>query len=83
MKLLHNNAYASTPVVRLIVEAICPVCGPLTDAPAEGTFSLILAHEHTAATAHVVILNGTTDLPEITDENHGATAFLPAQWGQA
>ena len=82
MKSLHN-AHSLTPVVRLIVEAICPVCGPLTDAPAEGIVSLVLAHEHTAATAHVVILNGTTDLPEITDENHCATAFLPAQWGQA
>jgi hypothetical protein len=82
MKSLYNTQ-SLTPVVRLIVEAICPICGPLTDAPAEGIVSLILAHEHTAATAHVVIFNGSTDLPEITDEGHGATALIPAQWGQA
>jgi hypothetical protein len=48
---------------RLIIEAECTTCGPICDEP-EGGISLVrLALAHSAATEHVVILNGTTDVP--------------------
>ncbi len=47
---------------RLIIEAQCSVCGPLEDA--DGFSTVRLAMGHSSALGHVVILNGTTDLPE-------------------
>jgi hypothetical protein len=82
MNLAHHSSTSARPV-RLIVEAICPVCGPLIQAPAEGIFPLVLAQEHTASTGHVVVLNGTTDLPEAAEEASFLAAIVPAQWGEA
>jgi hypothetical protein len=49
---------------RLVIEAECTTCGRVGDEAAEGMSIVQLALAHTSATGHVVILNGTTDLPE-------------------
>lgn len=48
---------------RLVIEAECSTCGVLgDDGQAFSTIELVVAH--TKATGHVVILNGTCDLPD-------------------
>ncbi len=49
---------------RLIIHADCTTCGRLHDDDAEPLMVPSLALEHTARTAHVVVLNGTSDLPD-------------------
>jgi hypothetical protein len=49
---------------RLIIEAQCAVCGPLFDQQVEGLLPVRRALRHSSIVGHVVILNGTTDLPE-------------------
>ena len=83
MKLSQESLNDARPIVRLLVEATCPICGPITNVPAEGIFAIVAAQEHTAQTAHVVILNGTTDQPEIAEDWPTNTVVIPAQWGQA
>ena len=51
---------------RLVIEAECTTCGRIGDA-ADGLSTVQLAMEHTVATGHIVILNGTTDLPDADD----------------
>jgi hypothetical protein len=48
---------------RLVIEAECTTCGPICDETEDGISIVRLALAHSAATGHVVILNGTTDLP--------------------
>lgn len=48
---------------RLIIEAQCAICGPLHD-QVEGLSPVRHALRHSSMVGHVVILNGTTDLPE-------------------
>jgi hypothetical protein len=48
---------------RLVIEAECTTCGRVDD-EADGMSTVLLALEHTVGTRHVVILNGTTDLPD-------------------
>jgi hypothetical protein len=51
------------PTARLVIEAECTTCGPICD-DTENRISIVrLALEHSTATEHVVILNGTTDVP--------------------
>lgn len=50
----HNDSPA-----RLIIEALCATCGPLGDGHVEG-----LSPVRSSTAGHVVILNGTSDLPE-------------------
>lgn len=59
-------------LARLVIEAECPTCGRVGDEAAEGMSIVPLALAHTSATGHVVILNGTTDLPEADDEGTAA-----------
>src|SRR5437879_3982939 len=47
---------------RLVLQPDCTTCGCLTDE--RGYSVLKVALDHTAQTGHVVVLNGTTDLPE-------------------
>jgi hypothetical protein len=55
---------ANSSKARLVVEAHCPACGFLNDDPqADGLSNISLALEHASAHGHVVILNGTADLP--------------------
>ncbi len=49
---------------RLIIEALCTICGPLDDEHAEGLSTVRRALRHSSTAGHVVILNGTADLPE-------------------
>src|SRR6185437_8074205 len=59
---------AHSSKTRLVVDAHCPACGFLNnDQQADGLFNISLALEHASVHGHVVILNGTADLP--TDEN--------------
>ncbi len=87
MKLSHPSEQARQPAVRLIVEAICTTCGTLADAGLGGFASVKLARRHTALTGHVVVLSGTTDLPESTEEDvlldELTKAGVLTQWGEA
>ncbi len=55
----HNDSPA-----RLIIEALCAICGPLGDENVEGLSPVRRALHHSSTAGHGVILNGTTDLPE-------------------
>lgn len=78
-----SNLYPPISSVRLIIEAICPQCGPLTPVPMEGVSAILLAQKHTAETAHIVVLNGTVDLPEPAEEFYLDCLLFPGQWGEA
>ncbi len=49
---------------RLILEAACAQCGPLNPANIDPLSIPRLALQHSAETGHVVILNGTADVPD-------------------
>jgi len=78
-----TNSHLSISSARLIVEAVCPQCGPLTTAPIEGITAILLAQKHTTETAHVVILNGTIDLPEAAEEYRLDCLLVPVPWVEA
>jgi hypothetical protein len=59
LKATRPNA---APGSRLIIEAICTTCGHL-DEQSGGLALVLAAREHTEVTGHIVVLNGTTDLP--------------------
>jgi hypothetical protein len=66
--LIDQMDRANSPKSRLVVDALCPACGFLNDdQEADALFAISLALEHTSAHGHVVILNGTTDLPTHED----------------
>lgn len=77
------NSHPRTFSARLIVEAVCPQCGPLTATPMEGITAILLAQKHTAETKHVVVLNGTIDLPEAPEEYCLDCLLIPVPWGEA
>jgi transposase len=54
---------------RLIIEAHCSICGPLHDQLQEGLSTLRLAMRRSSSLGHVVVLNGTTDLPEDSERS--------------
>lgn len=57
-----HRAKSSRP--RLVVDTHCPACGFLNDdQQPDGLFNISLALEHPSAHEHVVILNGTIDIP--------------------
>jgi hypothetical protein len=47
--------------VRLVIEAECSLCGPISVSENIGVEPIDAALMHTAQTEHVVILNGTVD----------------------
>jgi hypothetical protein len=51
-------------IPRVIIEATCTTCGPL-DGHEEGAEGINLARAHTEATGHIVVLSGTSDIPEL------------------
>jgi tellurite resistance-related uncharacterized protein len=55
--------------VRLIVEAECSTCGPVFQAETDPQAILTLATAHSGSTGHVVILHGTSDVPESDEPN--------------
>jgi hypothetical protein len=63
---------------RLVVEAECSTCGPLTDDHSDGLSVVQFALSHTAKTGHIVILNGTTDIPEVAGDLSMARPAIPA-----
>ena len=68
-----DGANSSKP--RLVVDAHCPACGFLNDdQQADGFLNISLALEHTSAHGHVVILNGTTDIPSDEELRSAVTA---------
>ena len=70
---------ANSSKARLVVDAHCPACGFLNDdQQADGLFNITLALEHSSAHGHVVILNGTADLPPVEGLRPALTAFHSA-----
>ena len=70
---------ANSSKARLVVHAHCPACGFLNDDDQpDGLFNISVAHEHTSAHGHVVILNGTADLPTDEDLRPALTAYYGA-----
>jgi hypothetical protein len=63
---------------RLVVEAECPTCGPLAGDHTDGLSVVQFALSHTAKTGHVVILSGTTDIPEVGGDLSMARPAIPA-----
>jgi hypothetical protein len=47
--------------IRIVIEAECSRCGPLSAQENTGLGNIDAALAHTAQTGHVVILNGTVD----------------------
>lgn len=47
--------------LRVVIEAECSRCGPLSAHETAGLGNIDAALAHTAQTGHVVILNGTVD----------------------
>lgn len=47
--------------IRLVIEAECSRCGPISAGESTGFGHIDAALAHTAQTGHVVILNGTVD----------------------
>jgi hypothetical protein len=70
---VQSNA---TSCSRLIIEAACTTCGPLHEQ--SGGLALVLAaREHTEVTGHIVVLNGTTDIVDSSEEKDSASSSLP------
>jgi hypothetical protein len=53
--------------VRLVIEAECSRCGPISVGENTGLGRIDAALTHTAQTGHVVILNGTVDHPDLEE----------------
>ncbi len=66
---------------RLVIEAECTTCGRVCDEATDGMSTVQLALTHTAATGHVVILNGTTDLPDADDPTPSLTPLADTTGG--
>lgn len=49
---------------RLVLHADCTICGPVCDMDSDGRCVSQAALDHVAKTNHVVVLNGTADIPE-------------------
>jgi hypothetical protein len=75
LKAIHRPGPISGAKSRLIIEAQCSTCGPLNDELSEGLSTLRLAMRHSSVLGHVVILNGTTDLPEDAERSSAVHAW--------
>ena len=82
-----QKTQSALPLVRLILEAMCPVCGAIGPNEPSALFVIVLAEAHAARTGHVVILNGTADMPEAAEEEASQEKPmgwpLPQKWGNA
>lgn len=59
--------------IRLVLDAECSHCGPIFHEKSEGAARIQAAITHASATGHVVILNGTVDLPDAAaDQDSGS-----------
>lgn len=52
------------PTPRLVLHADCTTCGPVCDVDSNAELVSQSALVHVAQTGHVVVLNGTADIPE-------------------
>ncbi|MGH9566701.1 MAG: hypothetical protein ACRD4I_11985, partial [Candidatus Angelobacter sp.] len=59
----------------------CPSCGYLNNGPGNGLANILLALEHSGLHGHVVILNGTTDLPLQEELGPALTALSSSSEG--
>lgn len=66
---------------RLVLQAECTTCGRLCANGSNESSIPELALTHTVLTGHIVVLNGTTDLPE--DEDHEGDQASPVSAGQS
>lgn len=57
------NATSNTQPPRLVLHADCTTCGRLNGDEGNPLTVVDIALDHTDGTGHVVVLNGTTDLP--------------------
>lgn len=68
MNNIENTPAASIPATheppRLVLHADCTTCGRLNEAEDNPLLVVDIALHHTEDTGHVVVLNGTTDLPD-------------------
>lgn len=62
--MLTEQIRSASAKARLILQADCTTCGRLHDDAVDSFTVPSLAIAHTTATGHVVVLNGTSDLPE-------------------
>jgi hypothetical protein len=62
---MSGNVSSPEGKVRLVLEAECSSCGPIFQRENAGLRGIDAALQHTSATGHIVILNGTIDLPEL------------------
>ncbi|HSC56760.1 MAG TPA: hypothetical protein VLC51_06125 [Nitrospira sp.] len=70
---------ANSSKARLVVDAHCPACGFLNDdEQTDGLGNISLALEHASTHGHIVILNGTADLPTDEDLRPALTAYCGA-----
>lgn len=63
-----NNSAVSLPMAhqspRLVLHADCTTCGRLNEEEDNPLTVVDIALDHTDGTGHVVVLNGTTDIPD-------------------
>ena len=72
---LEQTDPANSSRPRLVIDAHCPACGFLNhDQQPDGLFNISLALGHASAHGHVVILNGTTDIPSDEELRRALTA---------
>lgn len=62
----HSNM-TDRQSAKLVIDADCTTCGPIASGVSDGISIVRTAMAHSAATKHVVVLNGTTDVPEIDE----------------
>ena len=76
MNNVTNNSAVSLPTAhqspRLVLHADCTTCGRLNGDEDNPSTLVDIALDHTDGTGHVVVLNGTTDLPS---EDMDASVF--------
>lgn len=59
----HAQKLRYSPKPRLVIDALCTACGVFPGADLQADFQVPAALRHVANTGHVIVLNGTADLP--------------------
>lgn len=60
----RSNGTSAAQPPRLVLHADCTTCGRLNGDEDNALTVVEIALDHTGATGHVVVLNGTTDIPD-------------------
>ena len=81
---IEKTSPESTPAVseppRLVLHADCTTCGRLNRDDDVSAAVLEIALDHTDGTGHVVVLNGTTDIPDEEEINPAGASSLQSPW---